>query len=56
MAKGSERTSTDPGVLRGPSGKKAEEEPESGGKGKGLSAELGWGGVEAEPEWGGIWR
>ena len=55
MAKGSERTSTDPGVLRGPSGKKAEEEPESG-KGKGLSAELGWEVVEAEPEGGGIWR
>ena len=56
MANGSVRISAEPGVFGGPSGKKAEEEPWIGGKGKGLSAELGWDGVEAEPEGGGIWR
>ena len=56
MANRSVRISAEPGVFKGPSGKKAEEEPWFGGKGKGLSAELGWDGVETEPEGGGIWR
>lgn len=56
MAKGSVRISADPGVLRGPSEKKTEDDPESGGKGNGLSAELGWEEIDVEPEGGGIWR
>lgn len=56
MAKGSVRISADPGVLMGPSEKKTEDDPESGGKGKGLSAELGWEETDVEPDGGGIWR
>ena len=56
MANGSVRISAEPGVFKGPSGKNAEEELWFGGKGKGPSAELGWDGVETEPEGGGIWR
>lgn len=56
MAKGSVRISADPGVLTGPSEKKTEDDPESGGKGNGLSAELGWEEIDVEPEGGGIWR
>jgi len=41
LAKGSVLISADNGVLIGPSEKKTEDDPESGGKGNGLSAELG---------------
>lgn len=55
MAKGSVRISADPGVLTGPSEKKTDD-PESGRRGYGLSAELGWEEVDTEPAGGGIWR
>lgn len=56
LVKGSVRISAEPGVLLGPSEKNTEDDPESGGKGNGLSAELGWEESDVEPEGGGICR
>lgn len=56
MARGSVRISAELGVLTGPSEKKTEDDPEFGGRGNGLSAELGWDDTDAEPAGGGIWR